>query len=227
MSAAFLLCEGYDDRQFWAAWLKVLGCTDARGDQDPGWGRLDRKHFRFRTPTGRRLALIVVDGSGRKSERVAETFLAEHGTHPIGHLLLCEDADSLAGAPLPDDTERTRRLTARAPGVQVDCVRWWAPDRADAPGVPDKQTLERLIVASLVAVWPERARSVEAWLASEPVGDPPTGKSHLYSHLAKWFHDTTPDGLASRLWASEPVRAELERRLEATGVTARVAALLA
>ena len=46
-------------------------------------------------------------------------------------------------------------------------VRWKADDQAEA-GLPEKQTLERLVCAAIVAAYPERAEPVQRWLISRP-----------------------------------------------------------
>jgi hypothetical protein len=52
--------------------------------------------------------------------------------------------------------------------TKVALVRWEVNDPAATPGLPDQQTLERLVCSALVAAYPPRAKAVQDWLNARP-----------------------------------------------------------
>lgn len=221
-----ILCEGYDDRSFWAGWLGVaLGCTEAKG-RDP-WGRpVDQGKYAYRTEAGAFLLVHPCRGREQLVEQ-ANLYLAGHPTHPLAHLLLNHDSDEDA----PEWGDRAielRKLASRADDqVSISAVVWGCNDGTETAGVPIKQTLERLVAASIVAAYPDRGPVVRDWLACQPstIGSP--HKAHTYSLLAKWYGDHGCDDFFRAIWRDEAVRPQLEARLRASGAWSAVAALVA
>jgi hypothetical protein len=84
-------------------------------------------------------------------------------------------------------------------------------------GLPPKQTLERLVCAAILAAHPERARSVEEFLASKPPGPTPSEKSYFWSYAAKWYPEATEEGAIAEVWKDAAVRAELLARMNRLG----------
>jgi len=159
-----ILCEGYDDRAFWTGWLLHMGLQNlaARPGSsrvkrviDP-WGRpVVDGQYGFVTASGAFVRLVPCRG-GNKVAPAAAQFLTDHATHPIGRLLINLDG---TGAYRVDE-------------VTICPIIWECRD-ADAPGIPAKQTLERLVAASLVAADPRRARRLlQGALARPEHGDP-------------------------------------------------------
>src|SRR5436309_2878174 len=72
--------------------------------------------------------------------------------------------------------------------TKVALVRWEASD-PDGPGLPQQQTLERLVCAALIAAYPTRAKSVQDWLDSRPQPPGTHPKEHAWSHMAGWYAD--------------------------------------
>ena len=79
MSESIVLCEGYHDRAFWAAWLELLGCTDP-GKQKCGGGRKDvldpwgnkvvGGQYAFHSISGRFVRIIPCNGRTLKGDRL-------------------------------------------------------------------------------------------------------------------------------------------------------------
>ena len=113
--------------------------------------------------------------------------------------------------------------------VVVSLLRWETNDPI-AVGLPEQQTLERLVCAALVAAFPQRGAAVQAWLdgrADAPVAGP---KEFAWSHMAGWYAEHGCQEFYSYLWKAETgdgrVREELEKRLRACGAW-RIAEALA
>lgn len=240
-----ILCEGYDDRAFWSGWLLHIGCKDlsVRPDssrikrvEDP-WGRVvSRGQFGFATAGGAFVRLVPCDGGGNVASTAAQ-FFKEHTTHPIGRLLINLDADDtvdvtstsardvIAGIAQAHggDTSIGTASAYSAAGVHVCPIIWECRDSL-APGIPAKQTLERLVAAAIVAAYPQRGPSVATWLAHEPRGGD-SHKHHALSYLAKWYAEHGPDDFYKALWRDESTAAQLEQRLRDGGAWAHVEAL--
>lgn len=234
-----ILCEGYDDRSFWAGWLGALGCEDRKGDPNDVWGRPVRGEgrFVFQAPTGARIILHPVGGRSRLRP-FARTYLADRN-HRFDRVVVNLDPDLPATEARPSEgydlvrgiVEHYRGSATgegrfRVGETEVVAVVWECDDPPETPGVPEKQTLERLVAASIVAAYPDRARAVVDWLAAEPLGgDGP--KHHGYSYLAKWWAEHGADDFFRELWRDEVVARELEARLRASGAWERIEALVA
>jgi hypothetical protein len=109
--------------------------------------------------------------------------------------------------------------------TKVALVRWEVSD-PPSPGLPDQQTLERLVSATLAAAYPARAASVQHWLNNRPVPPGADPKEHAWSYMAGWYAEHGCEAFYSILWNDQRVRAELETRLRASGAW-QVAAILA
>jgi len=241
-----ILCEGYDDRAFWVGWLLRLGFKDlsVRPDSDrlqrvkDPWGTLvTGGQYGFNTASGTFVRLVPCR-SGNKVSGVATQFIKGHTTHPVGRLLINLDADDTLDAASSSARDTIAGMVqinggARAPapshgylvaGIQVYPVIWECRDES-APGIPAKQTLERLASAAIVAAHPQRGPTVSAWLAAEPRGGD-THKHHALSYLAKWYagkHGS--DDFYEQLWRDEATAIQLEMRLRQSGAWDHVEAL--
>lgn len=103
----------------------------------------------------------------------------------------CVDADTRAGEPVEAraKSERSRLLNliqregiyaSLAPDGRIwldgttACALplvWHTDDRSGMKGVPDKQTLERLVCAAMAAAYQDRAAHVQDWLDNRPPED--------------------------------------------------------
>lgn len=197
-----ILCEGFDDRSFWKGWLLHLKCTDpskkarrvvdAFGREVKGDGQ-----FLFHTPAGS--DVIVRPFRGRSNaRRTVEDYLVDKEVQPPRRLLLNldSDGDDPADASAGDQV----RSIAKAVGSRNDSIPyevgdtllypviWKCSDPETQPGLPPKQTLERLVAASICAAYPDRGPGVEDWLNAEPSGFR-LPRSFAHSYYAKWYAD--------------------------------------
>jgi hypothetical protein len=100
--------------------------------------------------------------------------------------------------------------------TKVSLVRWEASD-PPAPGLPDQQTLERLVSAALAEAYPARATSVQQWLDSRHAPPAPDPKEHAWSYMAGWYAESGCEAFYSKLWHDPGVVAALEARLRSSG----------
>ncbi len=238
-----VLCEGFDDRSFWAGWLLHLGCTDPtdRGKKvaTDAWGRpvKGKGRYLFHTPGGSRVLVRPFDGRAN-APRAAWDYLRDPVHGPDRMILnIDSDADSGSGESAGDALRSILVHNGGKPGndsddpveingVKVFAVIWECDDPHLTPGVPRKQTLERLVAASIRAAYPDRGPVVEQWLAAEPRAEVSTHKNYGYSYLAKWYAEHGTDDFFRAIWRDEAVTAHLRRRLEKTGAWATVASLV-
>lgn len=214
-----ILCEGYDDRSFWAGWLVVgLGCTEAKG-RDP-WGRpVNQGKYAYRTATGEFLLVHPCDGRERLVEQ-AGFYLTGHPTHPLAHLILNHDSDEDAPEWGDREIELRKLASYAADHVTIEALVWGCDDGLEIAGIPIKQTLERLVAAAIVAAYPGRGPAVRDWLAGEPSTIGSLHKAHTYSLLAKWYGDHGCDDFFRAIWRDDAVRRQLEARLRESGAWA-------
>lgn len=239
-----ILCEGFDDRSFWAGWLGYLGCTDPtdRGKRPAcdAWGRPVRGggRYLFHTPAGS--SLIVHPFQGRyNAQRAAGEYLEGQVYRP-DQMVLNLDSDAENG---PGDSARQtiRRIVEHhggeiedgsdgpfdLNGVQVSAVIWECDDARSTPGVPPKQTLERLVAAAIRSAYPPRGPVVDQWLIAEPRAGVINHKNYGYSYLAKWYAEHGADDFLRAIWRDEEVARRLRERLEKSGAWATLGSLVA
>ena len=260
MSESIVVCEGYHDRAFWAAWLEHLGCTDP-GKQKGGSGRKDvldpwgnkvvGGQFAFRSKSGRFVRVLPCNGRPnvlpaarirlqKEANRLAQGASESHLT------LLVVNLDSDVSSSDPSGKTGFRRqdlhtmLTSFDPSpvetddgdlelfdaqITVSLVRW-ETENDSGTGLPDPQTLERLVCAALVAAYPERGPVVQDWLGSRPDGPPAGPKEFAWSHMAGWYAENGCEAFYRRVWDDPNVVNELEPRLQNCGAW-RIAQALA
>jgi hypothetical protein len=159
-------------------------------------------------------------------------------------VVLCWDADIRAGQPF--DPTRLRgtveaALRKAAPGglnedppdwvindsdlpTRVSIVVWQTPE-PDQPQLPPVQTLERLVCAALIDVYPERGQEVLRWLDSRTNPPPPSPKEFSWSHVAGWYAELGGEAFFTQLWKDPRIVRALESRLIEAGAW-RVAGML-
>jgi hypothetical protein len=242
MSQQVVLCEGYDDRAFWKGCLLRLGCRSAESDAErqDEWGRpVAKGRYLYFTPEGHRL-LVEPCRSREHVPRAAQRYFNEQTTHPIQHLVLNIDSDLMAGdaaeaiGRTPEvigqlilrEQSEEERGTNRVRGIEVSSVIWECAD-PPAAGIPEKQTLERLVSAAIREAHSGRGESVARWLNDPPVGDPGDPKAHGLSYLAKWYATHGVDDFYAHVWRDNRVAAALEGRLRTTGAWAKIERVIA
>ncbi len=238
-----ILCEGFDDRSFWAGWLLHLGCDDPtdRGKKEvqDAWGRPAKgkgKYF-FHTPAGSGVLVQPFEGKAN-TRKAAREYLRGQVYRPERLILnLDSDAENGSGESARDvvrgivehyggETKGAVDGPFHLGEVQISSVIWECDDADPTPGVPPKQTLERLVAASIRAAYPDRGPVVDSWLAAEPLADV-THKNYGYSYLAKWYAEHGADDFFRVVWRTEAVAEQLRRRLKTTGAWATVESLAA
>ena len=246
---AYVVCEGFHDRAFWSGLLGRLGCSapkllqDGRREEllDPWRNKVKEGHYGFTSSTG---GFIRVVPAREKSQvrRVFKHRLSRRDTEKVSIIVACSDLDSdCQAAPEANDTalyDMVREFDSQAKvlspvevrldgnSVQAFLLRWQTPDEPK-PGLPNKQTLERLVSASLAAAYPNRAEPVQVWLDGRPDPPPTCAKEHTWSYIAGWYADCGGyEAFFDRLWGDGKVVPELMGRLDKTGVL-RVARLIA
>jgi hypothetical protein len=248
LTETYILCEGYHDRAFWAGALLHLGCTDPgivdgggrkrRSVLDP-WNKIvGRGNFGYRTASDHFMRIVPAHGRsevmkiGRErleSRRVQELSrlvlsvdsdlpvdgLGQDGATPTGPDLLNWVKAIDPGATLPD---RKGDEVVLADGTRVNLLRWRTADSARRPGVPDKQTLERVLCEALVRAHPDRVEVVECWLKSRPMPPASDPKDHAFSYLAGWWAKTgSYESAIERWWEDPAVHAHLVDVLTESG----------
>lgn len=251
---SYILCEGYHDRAFWTGILTHLGCTDpgARpgGTRIPvldPWGlgvRGSGEHaFQSRSD---RFVRIVPAGGKANINKFLRNRLDLHSQKPLRYLVVNVDSDINADGTPAQSAELTRAgvetlirsidpsaASAESGGIHINrgsatvFVARWHTDDPPTSGVPNQNTLERIICAAVVGAHPDRADPVHKWLESRPDAPSAGPKEHAWSYLAGWYADSgSYEAFCQRIWQSPEIVAQLKPRLEAAGIW-RVAETLA
>lgn len=123
---------------------------------------------------------------------------------PYRAFIINQDDDTTASAPAARTPDAVRtRLRNRGEafeeipfGARLDdgtevLQFTWRCDDADAPHLPAKQTLERLVCAAIGAVHPTRLKSLRRWLGERPE---PTGADHKATAGGLWAGWSADDG---------------------------------
>lgn len=223
-----VVCEGYEDRAFLGAWLEYLGMSEHRVDP---WGR-PVAGGEFGYVHGSRFVRVVPSHGRPLLPVVAATYLRGHPTRPVERLVLCHDLDKNAPTPVSagrDDVKHAVEVRigeSAIADIAIEAIVWGSDDPAGTRGVPDLQTLERLVTSAIAEIHPDRAASVTDWLAAAPSLEGSEHKAVAYSYLAKWHADAGCDRFYRAIWDDTRVRPHLERRLRATGAWDILAALV-
>lgn len=218
----WLIVEGFGDRAFFAALLRRQGWVDAGGPGKP------RPRLRGRQVSGGRfllrhgsaeLVVVPAQGTGKRMSAV-ERNLHATDCQPGDRVLRIRDDDTDSA----DEPGTPTDAPPAASDLPTEELRLTCPDPSD-PRLPEKQTLERLVVAALLAVHGDRVSSVRNWLDQRPDPAGPDHKASAWTCYAGWLTDHCPGDLFRAVWDEEPVAAALEDRLKQTEVWQRLAAL--
>jgi hypothetical protein len=168
--------------------------------------------YAYLSNTGRFLRVQPCGGDSKVIRKAASARLRQRSTKSVLRLVINIDPDSDASGA---GTGRTRlrhqdvealvrtfdsAAKTNADGdieldggaTKVSLIRWEVSD-PPTPGLPDQQTLERLVCAALLEVYPERGENVQTWLDSRH--NPPTStvKEYAWSYYAGWYADHGTD----------------------------------
>src|ERR1700687_1579832 len=208
MSESVVLCEGFHDRAFWDGLLTYLGCnSDGFKPGTPGFPALDpwgdpvrHGQFAYRSNSGNFIRVRPCNGKSNVLQE-ARIRLTQRTTKRLVRLVINVDVDTSAAGLAPGPTglrqqdvlqqvqENHPQASPNAAGkIEVDAgitkvalIRWEVK-APPARGLPDQQTLERLVSAALAAAYPLRAGAVQAWLDARPNPPPPDPKEHGWSY---------------------------------------------
>lgn len=160
----------------------------------------------------------------RKALRAVQTRHQSKGT--AGRVLIVRDGDD--EGPLTTAALDSLRGQVQQLGGEVDGPGAWELEGCLVqacvlgsasplvPGIPEKQTLERLACASLAQASVERGESVARWLLDEPLGGQ-GHEEHAWSWYAKWFARHGTGHFYRQLWQQPEVVEHLEEQLRALG----------
>jgi hypothetical protein len=245
MSETVILCEGYHDRAFWKGWLTHLGCTDpglppaGKTNRvpifDPWNAQVKGGQYAYNSKSTHFIRVQPCQGKANILP-AAHLRLAQRSSKQLQRLIINVDPDvSAAGAGARATGLRHQDVfhlaqtldpsaSVNADGnIEIDggattvaLIRWETND-PPGPGLPDQQTLERLVCAALAAAYPLRARAVQDWLDARPDPPPPDPKAHAWSYMAGWYAEHGCEDFYTHLWRDAGVVPELEPRLRSSG----------
>lgn len=228
-----IVCEGYHDRAFWKGWLTRRGCVKA--PQDPWGSNVRGGQFGLRSPSGRFIRVVPVNGNEKLLYRAAGTYLRNAATEPTTRIIVSTDADDRSPADrhaqVIGGLERlveTLALTdaervggeLRAGSTTLSPLVWPGEAIAPAAGVPSCATLEQVVCAVLARHEPARGPHVGAFLATAGDGTGWTrpadvGKSHAWAWMAHREPGDAGERFFEAPWEDDTLAAELEALLGA------------
>jgi len=241
MSQSCILCEGYHDRAFWKGLLGFLRCESLGGPgiiaRDPQGKIVRGGEFAFRATRGGFIRIAPVQGRN-KLLPLAKSRLNARMDEPLRHLVINSDSDLHAdGTPAPRGELQFETILQMARSFDPNASKAaehvisldagtckiisfpWRSTDPPIPGVPNQQTLERLICSALAAVHKDRPAPLEAWLKSRPSPPPTNPKEHAFSYLAGWFAENgSYEAFCESLWNDRLIAAQLRGQLERQGV---------
>ena len=243
MTESYILCEGYHDRAFWKGLLLSLGCKSlgipGTTPKDP-WGDPVRGgQYAFQGHKGGFIR-VVPAGSRRQLLPLARIRISQRADRPLRLLIVNSDSDQNAdGTPahhgeLAFDTllGLARGNDSRAAKSHEHVIAFdegevqilafpWRSSLPPAPGLPNQQSLERLVCGVLATVHPDRPAPVDHWLKSRPAPPPSNPKEHAFSYLAGWYAAYgSYEGFFEALWNEPAIAQGFRTELERQGVWA-------
>lgn len=245
MSESVIFCEGYHDRAFWKGWLGHLGCTDPGSPPlgrtgrvpiyDPWNTQVKGGQYAYRSRSGQFIRVVPCQGKSNILPD-ARTRLRQRNSKALPRLVINVDSDLNARgqAVSPSGLQRqsvehmVRQLPSSpvinaAGDIELDggtttvSLVCWEVNDPPSTGLPDQQTLERLVCAALIAAYPLRATSVHQWLSTRPAPPGSDPKEYAWSYMAGWYAEHGCEDFYSYLWNDPQVVVELESRLRSSG----------
>lgn len=226
-----VLCEGEADLEFWLGWLTSIGCTDPTNEGrkrvlDP-WGRpVPPTQGWLHSKSGVPIRLVKC-GDRFQVLREGKRRFDLRATAPTELMVLSMDG----GVSAKDDLDRVRKTigdrveqwherATRAPegdlsvdGTWVAIVAWGTND-PPKDGVPQGQTLERVVASAIVSAYPDRGAAVHAWLEAAPRAQFLSHESYLLSYVAKWWPGDPGPRFFRKVWQEPELIKRLGRRLQ-------------
>ncbi len=188
--------------------VRVFHCDGKNNVLREARNRLSEERDRVtKAPSRGRLARLVV---GMDADVDAHGASAKTGFRDQDLRSLVGEFDSSATANDEGDI-----LVFQGTAV-VSLVRWEASD-ALASGLPNQQTLERLVCAALVAAFPDRGPAVQDWLDGRPDGPDAGPKEFAWSYMAGWYGEQGCEAFYKLLWEDDAIAGQLESLLRASG----------
>ncbi len=221
MNWAELHCEGFHDRSFLAGWLEARGWTNLwRPEKTPARIKnpmtqkfVGKGNFAFQFQESTFLEIKPAYGKVKAVENACRT-LKNSPTEtapPTQVVVVCDLDEEDPDACL--QRLRTRLSDSRPPSAQIQTAAIiWHADGDFGPGVPAKQTLERLVCGALSRAYKNRGQTVQEWLVA--TGGNPMPKSYSWSHMAGWYAKHGCDDFYRLVWREELVRQELQALLD-------------
>lgn len=191
------------------------------------WNRPVRDgRFLFESPAEGKILIHPFHGRSRAREALGEYLSAQAEPPDLLVLSIDSDATGETGKNIPGKSLFDQIGREQAGDTLLHLVLWQCHDPHPTPGVPEKQTLERLVSAAIRAAYAGRGEAVDHWLAAEPRGESTGPKSYGFSYLAKWYADHGADDFYRAIWRDPDVARELRARLEISGAWAVAQALI-
>lgn len=121
----------------------------------------------------------------------------------------------------PDFREENECFYLLGGQCEVRIVRWQV-NTEEASGLPQKQTLERMVCAAIRAVYVERTETVTKWLESRTDRPKETPKEHTWSYMAGWYPERGCEDFFKMIWRDKgnengTIRRKLETILQDNG----------
>ena len=239
MTLSTILCEGQHDQAFWEGWLdrfaaQSLSPKDREEFQDSvkatGYASTNREHA-LRTSNGDFIGVRPV-GSDSKILPTLRSLLRDRPKYEVNQIVVNLDPDTLSGdgktgLRVADVLREVRKLNASAReeasnilafdgSARIFLVRWEVVGETPA-GVPEKQTLERLVCAAIQRAYPERAEDVAKWLVARRSADSTKPKAFVWSFMAGWHADSGCTDFFKDVWRDAKIAAALEQILRQNG----------
>lgn len=248
MRLSTIICEGPHDQAFWEGWLghfniRPLPPKEREIFQESvkatGYASTNREHA-FQATNGDFVGVRPV-GSESKILPTLRSILRDRPKYEVSQIVVNLDPDTISGDGQTglrvadvlreirkidsSAQEEDRRVRAFDGAVQIFLVRWEVT--GDTPlGVPEKQTLERLVCSAVQRAYPERAEDVAKWLAERRNASTTKPKAFAWSFMAGWHADSGCTDFFKDIWRDPKITTELEIILRENG-TWRVAESLA
>ncbi|NNJ27625.1 hypothetical protein [Alienimonas chondri] len=211
--------------------------------KDPAGMPVTGGQFGFRSVAGERYAEIVPARGVSKLLETFDIQLKRSKRLAVRHLIYNYDSDSPTSgarerlATLRDrvvnaakgatqqvtdyDEDRLQFEVSRTGGANtLVAVCPWACDTPEGleegvrNGIPEKQTLERLVCAAYASAEPDRVTRTAVWLAENPArAEPRSAKSEAFSLMAKWHPVDGVERFYESLWEDERTRGPLLKLL--------------
>ncbi len=235
-----ILCEGYQDRAFWYGLLEYLKCKFGTNTPIPENYAKGSGEYSGITSSGNFVSILPV-GSGTRILPVLKSKLEKLPIRSVDLIVINIDSDYEAGSAVTGlqisdllkyvqkiDTSvivSDANILANNGKTQISLARWEVAGETP-PGVPTKQTLERVVCMAIQSAYPERAEDIKNWLESRRNPPESSPKAFSWSYMAGWFPEAGCDHFFRALWSDPKIATELERVLRENGAW-RIAELLA